>query len=119
MIRIWGNSGAYFWLNVAIFMAMSQNSPLRGIDKNPGKCCIWILLTLRCEYSSAPLHIYLFNYNTITFCYESITILLHNAPQSSTLKALERPYRGDKWEGDIRDRVYFGKYAGLPFILVL
>jgi hypothetical protein len=72
-------------------MATSQNSPLRGIDKNPGKCCIWILLTLRHEYSSAQLHIYLFNYYTITFRYESITILLHNAPQYSTLKALERP----------------------------
>jgi hypothetical protein len=58
-----------------------------------------------------PLHIYLFNYYTITFRYESITILLHNAPQYSTLKALERPYRGDKWEGDTRDRELFDQIA--------
>jgi len=72
---------------------------------------LWLLTILRTFDRAAEILIHLLNYNIITFRYELITILLHNAPLYSTLKALERPYRGDKWEGDIRDRELFDQIA--------
>ena len=85
-----------------------------GIDNIAGICCIWAHLSKWIYMSPCarhydalrtclvPLHRYINLYITIVYADQFIVNILHFTPQYSTLKGIGSPYKGDKWEGDIR-----------------